>query len=101
MIPTKYLWLGLAGISGGVVGINLHPDIKTWSQRVMFVFGGLACTMFLAEPIAKHFGLVDMGEIAGVGFGTAIVWQTIIARFSSVVNNIKLPIREDTNAPSN
>ncbi|MCS5737218.1 hypothetical protein [Herbiconiux daphne] len=96
VFPSKYLWLGLAGVSGGVVGINLHPDIKTWGQRVMFVFGGLACTMFLSEPIARHFGLQDLGEISAVGFGIAIVWQTIIARFSNIVNNIKLPLQNQT-----
>lgn len=86
----KMLWLFAAGICGSIVGLGINPGIDTPFKRILFLFGGLACTMFLANPIASHFGLKDPSEIAAVGFAVAIFWQQIVSKLAGVVDGLTL-----------
>lgn len=89
-INPKVLWLFAAGICGSIVGLGINPNCDTPFKRVLFLFSGLACTMFLAHPIATHFGLKDPSEIAAVGFAVAIFWQQIVGKLASAVDGVTL-----------
>lgn len=86
----KLLWMIAAGICGSIVGLGINKDCDTPLKRMLFLFGGLACTMFLANPIASHFGLNEPSEIAAVGFTVAIFWQQIVGKLAGVVDGITL-----------
>lgn len=86
----KLLLLIAAGVCGSIVGLGISKDSDTPLKRVLFLFGGLACTMFLANPIAAHFGLHDPSEIAAVGFTVAIFWQQIVGKLAGVVDGLTL-----------
>ncbi|AZV02140.1 hypothetical protein [Pectobacterium phage Wc4-1] len=87
---SKLLWLFAAGVCGSIVGLGINPSCDTPLKRALFLFGGLACTMFLAAPIATNFGLKDPSEIAAVGFAVAIFWQQIVSKLAGVVDGITL-----------
>lgn len=89
-LNAKLIWLFAAGICGSIVGLGINPTCDTPFKRILYLFGGLACTMFLATPIATHFGLQDPSEIAAVGFAVAIFWQQIVGKLSGVVDGITL-----------
>lgn len=89
-INPKLVWLFAAGVCGSIVGLGISKDCDTSFKRILFLFGGLACTMFLADPIATHFGLKDPSEIAAVGFSVAIFWQQIVGKLAGVVDNFTL-----------
>ncbi len=89
-LNIKILWLFAAGVCGSIVGLGINPGIDTPFKRILFLFGGLACTMFLATPIATHFGLKDASEIAAVGFAVAIFWQQIVGKLASALNNFSI-----------
>ncbi len=86
----KMLLLIVAGICGSVVGLGINKDCDTPFKRILFLFGGLACTMFLASPIASHSGLHEPSEIAAVGFTVAIFWQQIVGKLAGVVDGLTL-----------
>lgn len=95
MIPyvnPKIVWLIVAGFCGSLVGLNLHRGkTLSYTEKFLYIFGGLCCSFFLAGPISKYFGLTDPGEIASVGFAVAIFWQQIIGKLSSTIEGFSLP----------
>lgn len=91
LLENKFAWLIAAGLSGSLVGLGIDKAEKTPFQRFMYLFGGFACSFFLAGPISKYFGLSDPGEIAAVGFAVAIFWQTIVSKIGSVIEGIRFP----------
>lgn len=97
-LNNKFTWLIAAGICGGLVGLGMDKEHKEPTQRFMFLFGGLACSFFLAGPIATHFGLVEPGEIASVGFAVAIFWQMIISKIGATIAAFRLPFAGGANA---
>lgn len=90
-LNNKFTWLIAAGICGGLVGLGVDKTARTPWQTFMYLFGGLACSFFLAGPIATHFGLTEPGEISSVGFAVAIFWQMIVGKIGSTIQNFQLP----------
>ena len=90
-LNNRFTWLIAAGLCGSLVGLGIDKEQKSPSARFMFLFGGLACSFFLAGPIATHFGLTDPGEISSVGFAVAIFWQMIVGKIGEVIKSFRLP----------
>lgn len=88
----KFVGLLISGICGSIVGLTINPTLDTPTRKVLFIFGGVCCTFFLAGPIADYLHLKDPGEIASLGFVISIFWQKVLIKISDIIDKFKVEV---------
>lgn len=88
-LSGKSLLLVIAIVSS-IVGLVVNTEIKTFNQRISFLFGGAACCYFLTPGLCRWLDVVDVDWINVIAFAMGVFGMGLLQRVKVYVDSLDI-----------
>ncbi|HBM2815647.1 TPA: hypothetical protein LU109_003556 [Enterobacter hormaechei subsp. xiangfangensis] len=93
MDNKNLLWMAVAGLSGGFLGLTRQKKKLTVKDQVFFVISGLIVSFWLTPLLCSWYKLTDWEQVNGAAFCVGACWPKIMDKMGDLKQGIQVILK--------